>query len=136
MNENVECSETKMNLRVTLDWRTTLATAVLLPTLLFLGFWQLDRADEKVDLIARMEERRVLPRGSTRRSSIRAMRSTFSSARSSCQKPKNNSVGNNTAVANVVLQSSVTRKFILVSLHSTFSFIPRYPRLSGALLTV
>ena len=61
MNENVECSETKMNLRVTLDWRTTLATAVLLPTLLFLGFWQLDRADEKVDLIARMEERRVLP---------------------------------------------------------------------------
>lgn len=62
MNENVECSETKMNLRVTLDWRTTLATAVLLPTLLFLGFWQLDRADEKVALIARMEERRVLPR--------------------------------------------------------------------------
>jgi cytochrome oxidase assembly protein ShyY1 len=49
MNENVECSETKMNLRVTLDWRTTLATAVLLPTLLFLGFWQLDRADEKVE---------------------------------------------------------------------------------------
>ncbi|MBT6181661.1 MAG: SURF1 family protein, partial [Halieaceae bacterium] len=61
MNENVECSETKMNLRVTLDWRTTLATAVLLPTLLFLGFWQLDRADEKIDLIARMDERRVLP---------------------------------------------------------------------------
>ena len=61
MNENVECSETKMNLRVTLDWRTTLATAVLLPTLLFLGVWQLDRADEKIDLIARMDERRVLP---------------------------------------------------------------------------
>ena len=61
MNETVECSETKMNLRVTLDWRTTLATAVLLPTLLFLGFWQLDRADEKIDLIARMDERRVLP---------------------------------------------------------------------------
>jgi len=56
MNENVECSETKMNLRVTLDWRTTLATAVLLPTLLFLGFWQLDRADEKIDLIARMDD--------------------------------------------------------------------------------
>lgn len=61
MNETVECSETKMNLRVTLDWRTTLATVMLLPTLLFLGFWQLDRADEKVDLIARMNERRVLP---------------------------------------------------------------------------
>ena len=61
MNETVECSETEMNLRVMLDWRTTLATVVLLPTLLFLGFWQLDRADEKVDLIARMEERRVLP---------------------------------------------------------------------------
>jgi len=61
MNETVECSETKMNLRVTLDWRTTLATVMLIPTLLFLGFWQLDRADEKVDLIARMDERRVLP---------------------------------------------------------------------------
>ena len=61
MNETVDCSETKMNLHVTLDWRTTLATVMLIPTLLFLGFWQLDRADEKVDLIARMDERRVLP---------------------------------------------------------------------------
>ena len=40
-----------MKLRVELDWRTTLATALLLPTLLSLGFWQLDRADEKAALI-------------------------------------------------------------------------------------
>jgi len=50
-----------MKLRVELDWRTTLATALLLPTLLSLGFWQLDRADEKAALIDRLEARRVLP---------------------------------------------------------------------------
>ena len=50
-----------MKLRVELDWRTTLATALLLPTLLSLGFWQLDRADEKAALIDRLEERRALP---------------------------------------------------------------------------
>jgi cytochrome oxidase assembly protein ShyY1 len=50
-----------MKLRVELDWRTTLATALLLPTLLSLGFWQLDRADEKAVLIERLEARRTLP---------------------------------------------------------------------------
>ena len=50
-----------MKLRVELDWRTTLATALLLPTLLSLGFWQLDRADEKAALIDRLEARRGLP---------------------------------------------------------------------------
>ena len=50
-----------MKLRVELDWRTTLATALLLPTLLSLGFWQLDRADEKAALIDRLEARRALP---------------------------------------------------------------------------
>ena len=50
-----------MKLRVELDWRTTLATALLLPTLLVLGFWQLDRAEEKAALIDRLEARRGLP---------------------------------------------------------------------------
>ncbi len=50
-----------MKLRVELDWRTTLATALLLPTLLSLGFWQLDRAEEKAVLIERLEARRTLP---------------------------------------------------------------------------
>jgi len=48
-----------MKLRVELDWRTTLATVLLLPTLLSLGFWQLERGDEKAELIARLEERRL-----------------------------------------------------------------------------
>ena len=50
-----------MKLRVELDWRTTLATAFLFPTLLGLGFWQLERGDEKAELIARLEERRLEP---------------------------------------------------------------------------
>lgn len=50
-----------MKLRVELDWRTTLASALLLPTLLGLGFWQLDRAAEKAALIDRLEMRRALP---------------------------------------------------------------------------
>lgn len=50
-----------MKLRVELDWRTTLATALLLPILLSLGFWQLDRAEEKAALIDRLEARRALP---------------------------------------------------------------------------
>ena len=50
-----------MKLRVELDWRTTLATALLLPTLLSLGFWQLDRAEEKAALIDRLEARRTIP---------------------------------------------------------------------------
>ena len=50
-----------MKLRVELDWRTTLATALLLPILLGLGFWQLDRAEEKAALIDRLKVRRALP---------------------------------------------------------------------------
>lgn len=50
-----------MKLRVELDWRTTLATVLLLPTLVSLGFWQLERGDEKAGLIARLEERRLEP---------------------------------------------------------------------------
>lgn len=37
-------------LKLDLEWRTTLLTALLLPALVWLGFWQLDRADEKVAL--------------------------------------------------------------------------------------
>jgi cytochrome oxidase assembly protein ShyY1 len=58
---SVECNQTKMNLRVELDWRTTLATVLLFPTLVSLGFWQLERGDEKAGLIARLEERRLEP---------------------------------------------------------------------------
>ena len=50
-----------MKLRVELDWRTTLATFLLVPGLVSLGFWQLDRAEEKTGLIARLEERRESP---------------------------------------------------------------------------
>ncbi len=50
-----------MKLRVELDWRTTLATILLLPMLLSLGFWQLERGDEKAELIARLEQRRLEP---------------------------------------------------------------------------
>ena len=50
-----------MKLRVELDWRTTLATALLFPALLSLGFWQLERGEEKAELIARLEARRLEP---------------------------------------------------------------------------
>lgn len=40
-----------------LEWRTTLFTACLLPALIALGFWQLDRADEKAALSAQVAAR-------------------------------------------------------------------------------
>ena len=46
-----------MNLRIELEWRTVLATALLVPLLCYLGFWQLARADEKRDLLSRVEIR-------------------------------------------------------------------------------
>lgn len=46
-----------MNLRIELEWRTVLATALLVPLLCYLGFWQLSRADEKRDLLTRLELR-------------------------------------------------------------------------------
>ena len=39
------------------EWRTSLATAVLLPGLIVLGFWQLERAAEKSALAATWEAR-------------------------------------------------------------------------------
>ena len=45
-------------LRLDLEWRTTVLTLVLLPVLLGLGFWQLQRADEKAAITVRWEQRR------------------------------------------------------------------------------
>lgn len=43
-----------------LEWRTTLLTALLLPLLVGLGFWQLERAEEKRVLAGRNAERASL----------------------------------------------------------------------------
>lgn len=45
-------------LRLDLEWRTTLLTLLLVPALVALGFWQLDRAEEKT-LIAAQDARRA-----------------------------------------------------------------------------
>lgn len=42
------------------DWRITLLTVVTLPLLLTLGFWQLNRADEKRDILNQLESRKQL----------------------------------------------------------------------------
>lgn len=44
-------------LQLDFEWRITLATVLLVPTLVALGFWQLERADEKADLEARWSAR-------------------------------------------------------------------------------
>jgi cytochrome oxidase assembly protein ShyY1 len=44
-----------------LEWRTTAATLFLLPLLVGLGFWQLQRADEKALLAAAWEQRQSQP---------------------------------------------------------------------------
>ena len=46
------------------------------------------------------------------RGDVKKTRAAFSSARSSCQKPRLSRVGSSKAVANVVRQSSSTRNFI------------------------
>lgn len=43
------------------EWRTTLLTLLLLPVLIGLGFWQLQRAEEKAALAASWESRRQQP---------------------------------------------------------------------------
>lgn len=50
-----------MNLRIELEWRTVLATALLVPLLCYLGFWQLARAEEKRELLTRLEARSMEP---------------------------------------------------------------------------
>ena len=48
-------------LRFNFEWRLTVATILLLPCLVALGFWQLDRAEEKRALEARWAERSAQP---------------------------------------------------------------------------
>ena len=43
-----------------LDWKSLLLTAVMLPILVSLGFWQLDRADQKRELLRQFEVRQQL----------------------------------------------------------------------------
>jgi len=49
------------SLRLDLEWRTTALTLVLLPGLVWLGLWQLQRAEEKVAIGSQWEQRRLLP---------------------------------------------------------------------------
>lgn len=49
------------SLRFDLEWRISLATALLLPFLVLLGFWQLQRAEEKAQLATTWELRRHQP---------------------------------------------------------------------------
>ncbi|HKK23642.1 MAG TPA: SURF1 family protein [Pseudohaliea sp.] len=46
-------------LELDLEWRTTLLVLLLLPVLVTLGFWQLDREAEKRQLLARFEARQA-----------------------------------------------------------------------------
>ena len=48
------------SLHFNLEWRTTLATLLLLPMLVGLALWQLQRADEKAATGTRFEQRRLL----------------------------------------------------------------------------
>lgn len=48
-------------LHLDLEWRTTVLTLVLLPVMLGLGLWQLQRADEKAAIAARWEQRKLQP---------------------------------------------------------------------------
>ena len=46
-------------LKLDIEWRITLFTALLFPALIVLGFWQLDRADEKRELESRWAQRQA-----------------------------------------------------------------------------
>jgi len=48
-------------LKFDLEWRTTVLTVVLAPILIALGFWQLERADEKRAIAAKNEVRAAAP---------------------------------------------------------------------------
>jgi surfeit locus 1 family protein len=47
----------KPGLKFDLEWRTTLVTLVMVPLMASLGFWQLQRAQEKANLVSVFEER-------------------------------------------------------------------------------
>lgn len=48
-------------IRLDMEWRTTALVVVLLPALIALGFWQLDRAQEKRAIASLNDERMALP---------------------------------------------------------------------------
>ncbi len=48
-------------LRWQTEWKSVLFVCVMLPVLIGLGFWQLQRADEKRDILAAFEARQSLP---------------------------------------------------------------------------
>ncbi len=50
-----------VKLQFQIEWRTTVFTAILLPVLVFLGFWQLQRAEEKAQLAQAYEARGQMP---------------------------------------------------------------------------
>jgi len=47
--------------KLDLEWRTTLLTVFLFPGLIALGFWQLDRAQEKTDIAQQERQRAMAP---------------------------------------------------------------------------
>lgn len=52
--------------KLDLEWRTTLMTALLFPGLIALGFWQLDRSQEKAEIAKRESQRAAAPAVSLR----------------------------------------------------------------------
>ena len=56
-----QSNASRTGLVVDLEWRLTLFTLTMLPVLVVLGFWQLDRAEEKAALVAEYEARKDLP---------------------------------------------------------------------------
>lgn len=48
-----------LDLRFDPEWRITLFTLVMLPLMILLGWWQLQRAGEKADLVAMWEQRQA-----------------------------------------------------------------------------
>ncbi|MEM6545257.1 MAG: SURF1 family protein [Pseudomonadota bacterium] len=49
-----------MNFRWDLEWKTTAFTVLLLPALIWLGFWQLEQADEKAKLAERFLQQSLI----------------------------------------------------------------------------
>ncbi len=52
-------AKSERKLQFNLNWRASLLALALLPVLMSLGFWQLDRADEKRDLQSLFQQRQV-----------------------------------------------------------------------------
>lgn len=54
-------SVSQMGFQFDPEWRITLFTVIMIPLLVFLGFWQLQRADEKSVLASAFEDQQRLP---------------------------------------------------------------------------